>query len=391
MSRPLDGMLVVSLEQAIAAPYCTRQRADLGARVIKVERPDGGDFARSYDTRARGLASHFVWTNRSKESLALDLKQPESVDIVKRLIARADMFVQNLAPGAANRLGLESRALRAEHPRLITCAISGYGKDGPWADRKAYDLLIQAEAGFLSVTGTPDAVAKGGISIADIAAGTMAYQAILAAIIQRGRTGQGDHIEISMLEAMAEWMGYPMYCALDGASPPPRAGAGHATIFPYGPFRTADGTVLFGLQNDREWAAFARLVLARPELAEDARFKGNAGRAAQREAIQAAIDACLSELSTAEAAQRLEQAGIANARVNDMAALWAHPQLAARGRWAEVDTPAGPMPALKPLNAGSWEARLDPVPDLGEHNARILAELGLADPAQGAGPTAATS
>ena len=282
MSRPLDGLLVVSLEQAIAAPYCTRQLADLGARVIKVERPDGGDFARSYDARARRLASHFVWTNRSKESLALDLKRPESVDIVKRLIARADVFVQNLAPGAADRLGLESETLRSGNGRLITCAISGYGKGGPWTDRKAYDLLIQAEAGFLSVTGTPDGVAKAGISVADIAAGTMAFQAILAALIQRGRTGEGDHIEVSMLEAMAEWMGYPMYYTLDGASPPPRAGAGHATIFPYGPYRTADGTVLFGLQNDREWAAFARLVLGRPDLAEDARFKGNAGRAAHR-------------------------------------------------------------------------------------------------------------
>jgi itaconate CoA-transferase len=379
MGRPLDGILVVSLEQAIAAPYCTRQLADLGARVIKVERPDGGDFARSYDKRARGLSSHFVWTNRSKESLALDLKQAGDLDIVRRLIARADVLVQNLAPGAADRLGLASGTLRDAHPRLITCAISGYGAGGPWQDRKAYDLLIQAEAGFLSVTGTPDAVAKAGISVADIAAGTMAFQGILAAIIQRGRTGTGDHVEVSMLEAMAEWMGFPMYYALDGAAPPPRAGAGHATIFPYGPYRTADGTVLFGLQNDREWAAFARIVLQRPELAEDVRFKGNAARAAHREDVEAAIDGCLSTLSTSEAVARLEEAGIATARVNDMAALWSHPQLAARQAWTEIETPAGGMPALKPLAGESWEPRMDPVPELGEHNAKILAELGLGD------------
>ena len=381
MSRPLDGVLVVSLEQAIAAPYCTRQLADLGARVIKVERPDGGDFARAYDTRARGLSSHFVWTNRSKESLALDLKRPDALDIVNRLIGRADIFVQNLAPGAAERLGLASTTLRTAYPRLITCAISGYGKDGPWAARKAYDLLIQAEAGFLSVTGMADEVAKAGISIADIAAGTMAFQGILAALIQRGRTGEGDHIEVSMLEAMAEWMGYPMYYALDGAEPPPRAGAGHAAIFPYGPYRTADGTILFGLQNDREWAAFARVVLERPELATDARFKGNAGRAAHRDEVQAAIESCFSRLPTATVVARLDAAGIGTARVNDMAALWAHPQLAARERWGQVATPAGALPALKPITGEGWEARLDPVPALGEHNAKILAELGLADPA----------
>jgi itaconate CoA-transferase len=384
MSRPLDGVLVVSLEQAIAAPYCTRQLADLGARVIKVERPDGGDFARAYDSRARGLASHFVWTNRSKESLALDLKQPDALDIVNRLIARADIFVQNLAPGAADRLGLASGELRAAFPSLITCAISGYGKDGPWEHRKAYDLLIQAEAGFLSVTGTSEEVAKAGISIADIAAGTMAFQGILAAIIQRGRTGKGDHIEVSMLEAMAEWMGYPMYYTLDGAPPPPRAGAGHATIFPYGPYSTADGTILFGLQNDREWAAFARIVLERPELAADERFKGNAGRVAHREEVQAAIEDCFSGLQTADLVARLEYAGIGTARVNDMAALWTHPQLAARGRWAEIATPAGPLPALKPLTGHGWEARLDPVPALGEHNAKILAELGLTEATPGA-------
>jgi itaconate CoA-transferase len=376
MTRPLDGLLVVSLEQAIAAPYCTRQLADLGARVIKVERPDGGDFARAYDARARGLSSHFVWTNRSKESLALDLKQDAARAILLRLVEKADVFVQNLAPSAAERLGLDHAELRAAHPRLITCSISGYGKGGPYEKRKAYDLLIQAEAGFLSVTGTPGETAKAGISVADIAAGTMAFQGILAALLQRGRTGAGDHVEVSMLEAMAEWMGFPMYFATDGAAPPPRAGAGHATIFPYGPFATTDGTVLFGLQNDREWASFAVTVLENEDLAADPRLRGNDGRAAHREELQAAIDAVLSRLTTADAIGRLERAGIGMARVNDMAGLWNHPQLAARDRWATIETPAGPIPALKPVGGG-WEPRMDAVPALGEHTAAILAEFGL--------------
>jgi itaconate CoA-transferase len=377
MSRPLDGVLVVSLEQAIAAPYCTRLLADLGARVVKVERPDGGDFARAYDTRARGLASHFVWTNRSKESLALDLKDPTQLDILRKLVARADIFVQNLAPGAVDRLGLAADQLRRAHPRLITCAISGYGEGGPYSDHKAYDLLIQAEAGFLSVTGTENDMAKAGISIADIASGVTACNAILAALIQRGKTGAGDHIEVSMLEAMAEWMGYPMYFALDGASPPPRSGAGHATIYPYGPFATADGSVFFGLQNDREWAAFAETVLQRKDLAADPRFKGNAGRAGHRAELEPILTSVLSALSTQAAMQRLEQAGIATARVSDMAALWAHPQFATRQRWREFGSPAGPLPGLVPVSGESWEPRFDPVPALGEHNDAIFAELGV--------------
>lgn len=377
MSRPLDGILVVSLEQAIAAPYCTRQLADLGARVIKVERPDGGDFARAFDRRARGLSSHFAWVNRSKESLALDLKVPASVAALKKLIARADVFVQNLAPGAADRLGLASADLRADHPCLVTCSISGYGKGGPWQDRKAYDLLVQAEAGFLSVTGTPDAVAKAGISVADIAAGVSAYNAILAALLHRERTGSGDHIEVSMLEAMAEWMGFPLYYALDGASPPPRAGAGHATIFPYGPYATADGTVLFGLQNDREWASFAATVLQQPPLGQDPRFENNAARAKNIDALNAALNAVFSSLTTEQALARLEKAGIATARVNDLAAVWDHPQLAARGRWQDVDTPDGPLPALKPLSGESWQPRMDPIPALGQHSQAILREIGL--------------
>jgi itaconate CoA-transferase len=379
VSRPLDGILVVSLEQAIAAPYCTRLLADLGARVIKVERPDGGDFARAYDTRARGLASHFVWTNRSKESLALDLKDPAKLDILRKLVAKADIFVQNLAPGAVDRLGLDPPGLRRAHPRLITCTISGYGEGGPYGDHKAYDLLIQAEAGFLSVTGTENDIAKAGISIADIASGVTACNAILAAVIQRGKTGTGDHIEVSMLEAMAEWMGYPMYFALDGAPPPPRSGAGHATIYPYGPYATADGGVFFGLQNDREWAVFAETVLQRSDLAADPRFKGNAGRAGHRAELEPILTSVLSALSTEDAMERLEQAGIATARVNDMAALWAHPQFAARKRWREFGSPAGPLPGLVPVSGASWEPRFDPVPALGEHNDSILAELGVAE------------
>ncbi len=377
MSRPLDGILVVSIEQAIAAPYCTRLMADQGARVIKVERPDGGDFARAYDTRVNGLASHFVWTNRSKESLTLDLKQPEALAALRQIIAQADVFVQNLAPGAADRLGLSSEALRSENPRLITCAISGYGAGGPDEQRKAYDLLIQAEAGFLSVTGTQNEMAKAGISIADIAAGVTAYHTILAALLHRERTGKGDHIDVSMLEAMAEWMGFPMYFAFDGAPPPPRNGAGHATIYPYGPYDTADGGVFFGLQNDREWAAFATTVLERPELAPDERFRGNAGRANHRDVLEPVIVATLAAITTEEATDRLTRAGIGMARVSDMAALWKHPQLAARQRWSTFASPAGTLPALKPVSGDGWQPRFDPLPALGEHTTSIIREFGL--------------
>jgi itaconate CoA-transferase len=380
MSRPLDDILVVSLEQAIAAPYCTRLLADQGARVIKAERPDGGDFARAYDTRTRGLSSHFVWTNRSKESLALDLKDSKAIDALRQIIGKADVFVQNLAPGAVDRLGLGPAELRAENPRLVTCSISGYGSGGPAAERKAYDLLIQAEAGFLSVTGSANQMAKAGISIADIAAGVTAYHTILAALLHRATTGRGDHIEVSMLEAMAEWMGFPMYFAFDGAAPPTRNGAGHATIYPYGPYDTADGRVFFGLQNDREWAAFAERVLGRPDLAADPRFKGNAGRANNRDTLEPFISGVLASLSTEEAIARLDSAGIATARVSDMAALWDHPQLKARDRWQEFGSPVGPLPGLKPVSGDAWEPRFDPVPALGQHTQSILAEFGLSDP-----------
>jgi itaconate CoA-transferase len=378
MSRPLDGLLVVSLEQAIAAPYCTRLLADQGARVIKVERPDGGDFARAYDTRARGLASHFVWTNRSKESLALDLKEEGAVGILKRIVGKADILVQNLAPGAAERLGLGHANLRRNNPRLITCSISGYGAGGPYENSKAYDLLIQAEAGFLSITGSEGEMAKAGISIADIAAGVTAYHSILAALLNRAKTEAGDHIEVSMLEAMAEWMGYPMYYAMDGAPPPQRSGPNHATIYPYGPYSTADGTVFLGLQNDREWVSFSKFVLQRGELGEDPRFAGNSGRANHRDILEPIITGVFGTLPTAEAIGRLQHAGIATARVNDMAALWKHPQLAARQRWQDFGSPAGPLPGLRPVTGEAWEPRFDPVPAVGEHTAKILAEFGTA-------------
>jgi itaconate CoA-transferase len=376
--RPLEGITVVTLEHAIAAPFCTRQLADLGARVIKVERPGSGDFARAYDERVRGLASHFVWTNRSKESLTLDVKQAAAQDVLGKLIEGADVLVQNLAPGAAARLGLSYEALQPRHPRLIVCDISGYGSDGPYRDKKAYDLLIQSEAGFLSVTGTPDDPAKAGCSIADIAAGMHACSSILSALIQRGRTGRGSRIDVSMLESMVEWMSYPLYYAFDGATPPPRAGAAHATIYPYGPFPAGDGkTVMLGLQNEREWAVFCDKVLRRPELAADERFSSNSRRTEQREALRAIIVESFAALSAEQVIERLDDAQIANAHMNDMHDVWQHPQLKARGRWTDVPTPAGPVPALLPPGAtDAYTPRMDAVPALGEHTQAILTELG---------------
>jgi len=377
--QPLQGLTVVTLEHAIAAPFATRQLADLGARVIKIERPGSGDFARAYDSRVRGLASHFVWTNRSKESLTLDVKNPEAAGLLKRLIVeQADVVVQNLAPGAAARLGLSYEALAAIKPGIIVCDISGYGDNGPYRDKKAYDLLIQSEAGFLSVTGTPDEPSKAGPSIADIAAGMYAYTNILAALLQRGRDGRGRHIEISMLEALGEWMSYPMYYAYEGAEPPPRTGANHATIYPYGAFPTGDGkTVMLGLQNEREWVAFCDKVLLQPTLATDARFAGNAKRSAARAALRALIVETFASMTATEVLARLDAAQIANAQVNTMQELWAHPQLAARKRWRTVGTSAGDVPALLPPGSWSEEPRMDPVPALGEHTDAILRELGL--------------
>ena len=378
--RPLDGITVVSLEHAIAAPFCTRQLADLGARVVKVERPGVGDFARAYDQRVRGEASHFVWVNRSKESITLDLKQEGAQAVLADLLKGADVLVQNLAPGAAARMGLGFDALHANHPKLIVCDISGYGEDGPYRDKKAYDLLIQSEAGFLSVTGTPESPSKAGVSIADIAAGMYAYTGILAALLQRGKTGRGSHVDVSMLEALGEWMGYPMYYAFEGAAPPPRSAAAHATIYPYGPFATADGTVMLGLQNEREWAAFCAVVLGDARIAGDARFDSNARRNQHRAELEALILQMFSSLDTASVQARIEKAQIANARVNDMAGLWAHPQLAARGRWRDVPSPAGTIPALLPPGRhSSFDYRMDAVPALGEHTDAVLRALGRDD------------
>jgi itaconate CoA-transferase len=375
--RPLDHITVVSLEHAIAAPFCTRQLADLGARVIKVERPGAGDFARAYDQRAKGQSSHFVWVNRSKESLALDLKDPQDLAVLKQLITKADVLVQNLAPGATGRMGLDAATLRAENPRLIVCDISGYGNDGPYRDKQAYDLLIQSEAGFLSIT--PDHPSKSGNSIADIAAGMYAYTNILSALIQRDKTGEGSHIDVSMLEALGEWMGYPMYYAMDNASPPPRSAAAHATIYPYGPFAAGDGgTVMLGLQNEREWVQFCQHVLQQPALASDARFDSNARRNANRQDLQTIILDTFAALTAEQVIARLDVAQIANARMNTMAELWAHPQLKARERWTSVDSPAGELPALLPPGKQSaFDYRMGAIPKVGEHTEAILKELGV--------------
>lgn len=376
--RPLDGITVISLEHAIAAPFCTRQLADLGARVIKIERPGVGDFARAYDERVDGLASHFVWTNRSKESLTLNLKAPEGKAILMKLIAQADVVVQNLAPGAAAGLGVSAEALHPEHPGLIICDISGYGDDGPYRSKKAYDLLIQSEAGFLSVTGTKDEPSKAGNSIADIAAGMYAYSSILAALLKRAKDGKGSRIDVSMLEALGEWMGFPMYYAYNNATPPTRSGAAHATIYPYGPFETGDGkTVMLGLQNEREWKSFCEQVLDNPALVEDIRFSNNSRRHANRDELRRLILDKFSELSSEQVVSRLEQAQIANAHVNTMHDLWMHPQLEARQRWVEVDSPVGPIPALLPPGkSDSFEYRMDAIPALSAHTDAILADLG---------------
>ena len=378
MTRPLDGITVVSLEHAIAAPFCTRQLADLGARVIKVERPGVGDFARAYDSRVKGLASHFVWTNRSKESLTLDLKNSDALVVLKELLAKADVLVQNLAPGAAARMGLSFEELRKAHPQLIVCDISGYGEDGPYRDKKAYDLLIQSEAGMLSITGTPDEPSKAGNSMADIAAGMYAYTGILAALLQRQKTGEGSHIDVSMLESLSEWMGYPLYYAFEGAPPPPRTAASHASIYPYGPFATGDGgTVMLGLQNEREWKLFCEVVMQDAALAVDPRYDSNARRNENRAPLKALILSTFATLTTPEVVARLEAAPIANARMNTMADVWAHPQLQARGRWQNVGSPAGDIPSLLPPGRhSSFEYRMDAVPALGEHTDAILQELG---------------
>ena len=379
MTLPLSDITVVSLEHAIAAPFATRQLADLGARVIKIERPGVGDFARAYDERVHGMASHFVWVNRGKESLTLDLKQPAALDVLMKLVAKADVLVQNLAPGAAARMGLSAEALRPAHPRLIVCDISGYGAHGPYRDKKAYDLLIQSEAGFLSVTGSENEPAKAGCSIADIAAGMYAYSSILAALYARQKDGIGSHIDVSMLEALVEWMGYPLYYAFDGAAPPARSGAEHATIYPYGPFIAGDGkTVMLGLQNEREWAAFCDKVLSASELARDERFASNSQRHLHRDALRAIIVEAFAALTAQEIVERLDSAQIANARMNTMAEVWAHPQLEARKHWREIESPEGSIRApLPPGRHDRFEYRMGAIPALGAHTDAILSELGF--------------
>ncbi len=375
--QPLAGVTVVSLEVAVAAPFASRQLADLGARVIKIERPEVGDFARSYDQEARGLSSHFVWTNRSKESLTLNLKEEAGKHILEQLLAGADVFLHNLAPGAVERLGFDAERLRAEYPELIICSISGYGSDGPYRDKKAYDLLIQAEAGLLSITGTAETPSKAGISVADIAAGMYAFSGLLTALISRSQTGTGTVVEVSMLEALGEWMGFPTYYMLGGTAPS-RSGAGHPTIAPYGPYATGDGhVIMLGIQNEREWGGFCRIVLELPDLATDARFVDNARRVANQSALQAIIDGIFSGLAKDELITRLEKAKIANAEMRTMQGFIDHPQLAARGRWRDISSPVGDLPALlPPATISGAEPLLGPIPRLGEHTEKILAELG---------------
>ncbi len=379
IGTPLEGLTVIALEQAVAAPLATRHLADLGARVIKIERPGAGDFARSYDTTVRGMSSHFVWLNRSKQSLTLDVKEPAAKDVLARLLERADVFVQNLAPGAAGRLSLGSAELRQKYPGLVVCNISGYGSSGPYRDKKAYDLLIQSEAGLLSITGTEQEPSKAGISVADIAAGMYAYSGILTALLMRQRTGRGTAIDVSLFEALSEWMGYPAYYTKYGGEAPARTGASHAVIAPYGPFQSSDGKPVFlGIQNEREWKNFCNIVLQRGELATDSRFASGPDRVAHRNDLDLAINEVLRHLTAAEIVRRLEEAQIANARMNSMQEFLDHPQLAARNRWREVDSPVGRLSALiSPADIDGVETVMGPIPALGQHTDDILSEIGF--------------
>jgi itaconate CoA-transferase len=378
---PLEGITIVSCEQAVAAPLATRHLADLGARVIKVERPEVGDFARAYDKTVRGLSSHFVWLNRSKESIALDLKRPQARHVMDRLVERADVFVQNLAPSAAARLGLGADRLRQRHPRLVTCSISGYGDSGPYRDAKAYDLLIQSEAGLVSITGTEDSPAKAGIPAADIGAGMYAFAGILAALYDREQTGEGNHLEISLFDSLVEWMGYPLYYAGYGGSAPARAGTAHPAIAPYGTYAACDGEeFVLSIQNEREWTLFCDVVLQRAELADDPRFYSGSLRVSNRDALDRCIGAALANVTGDQMQRRLNEARIANARLRDLNEVLAHPQLAARDRWRCVGSPAGELRAtLPPITFPGREPRMDAIPGVGEHTAAILAELGYDD------------
>jgi itaconate CoA-transferase len=375
--QPLANLTVVALEQAIAAPFATRQLADLGARVIKIERPGVGDFARHYDKTAGGLSSHFVWVNRSKESLTLDVKQPTGKEILHQLLTKADIFVQNLAPGAADRLGFDAATLRARYPQLIICNISGYGATGPYRDKKAYDALIQAEAGLFSITGSEETPAKAGIAVADIAAAMYAYSGILTALFTRTQTGQGAVLEVSLFEALAEWMGYPMYYAL-GGSAPARTGTSHATIAPYGLFATGDdNTVMLSIQNEREWVRFCTEVLAQPDLAQAPQFATNSQRVIHRAELQSVIEARFHHFTVDEVMARLEAAQIANAQSRTLLQFLEHPQLQARQRWQTVASPGGPLPALLPVVTIEGATSVcAPIPAIGQHTHPILAELG---------------
>ncbi|CAB3631146.1 CaiB/BaiF CoA transferase family protein [Achromobacter pestifer] len=377
--KPLDGITVVALEHAVAAPFASRQLADLGARVIKIERPDTGDFARGYDAAVHGQSSFFVWANRGKESVCLDLDQPAERAVLQRLLAQADVFIQNLAPGAAQRKGLDFAALHPRFSQLIVCDVSGYGDSGPFRDKKAYDLLIQAAAGLISVTGTPEAPARTGISIADISAGMYAYSGILAALLQRARTGQGLRVEVTMLEALTEWMSYPLNAAHYGGSPPARNGVAHPAIAPYGQYQAGDGKdIIFGLQNDREWVRFCTGVLQDPGIAQDARFSTNVLRVTNRQALDGLIAACFAPLTRDEVLRRLDETGIANSALNSMHDVWDHPQFLARERWRDVATPAGAIRALlPPATLSGVDAAMGEVPALGQHTEAILAELGV--------------
>src|SRR5829696_667989 len=357
---PLEGITVVSLEQAVAAPFATRQLADLGARVIKVERSGVGDFARGYDETVRGMSSHFVWLNRSKESLALDLKEDENKEILRRLVARSDVVVQNLAPGAAGRLGFGAEDLRAEHPHLVYCSVSGYGEGGPYTQKKAYDLLVQCEVGLVSITGTPETPSKVGLPAADIAAGMYAYSGILSALFRRERTG------------------FPAYFTGYGGEEPRRSGASHAAIAPYGPFACGDGEIVFlGIQNEREWKRFCEEVLGREGMAEDYRFDKNSRRVENRDELHAEIEEAFSSLSSEEAIERLEGAGVANARMRTVRQFLDHPQLEARNRWREFGSPVGPLRGLlPPATLAGAEPVMATIPEVGEHNEKLLAELG---------------
>ena len=373
---PLDGLLVVALEQAVAAPFATRQLADLGARVIKIERAGAGDFARGYDTSVLGQASYFVWLNRGKESVELDVKSDDGRAVMAALLARADVFVQNLAPGAAERLGLDAAGLLARHRRLICCSVSGYGPDGPYAGKKAYDLLVQCEAGLLSVTGTPDVPCKAGISVADIAAGMYAYTGVLTALYERERTGRGSSFTVSLLDALGEWMTQPYLYTVYGGREPRRTGARHASISPYGPYQARGGEVFIGLQNEREWAVLCDKVLARSDLITDERFATNPDRVKHDDELTAIIEDVLASMTPDEVVARLDAAGIASARLRTPAEFAAHPQLAARDRWREADTPGGPVRALlPPVTVPGREPAMGAVPALGQHTEAVLAEF----------------